>query len=327
MNRYYYLLYLSVPASVALSLASNGVMTYFAIIYAFGIIPLAELLIGDRLGPDSSVSQLQHSRFYDWLIYLTLPMQFALLITFLILVTSGNYNWFECLGLTLSMGASSAVLGINAAHELGHRSRIFEQRMAQSLLLSTLYMHFFIEHNRGHHKNVSTPNDPATSRRGESLYAYLPRPLLGSFLSAYRIDPSLFLKFMALQALALATVFYATGLAGMLFFIASSSIGFIFLETVNYIEHYGLARKQLANSNYERTRPEHSWNSNHLVGRIILLELTRHSDHHANPGRKYQDLRHFDSAPQLPTGYPGMMLLATVPPLWFRLMDPRLQKA
>jgi alkane 1-monooxygenase len=199
-------------------------------------------------------------------------------------------------------------------------------------------MHFFIEHNRGHHKNVSTDEDPASSRYGETVYSFYFRTISGSWLSAWHLEAERLkkanqgfwtwhnemLRFQIIQIAFVAAIYAVFGTQTMLFFLASAAIGCLLLETVNYIEHYGLRRQKNGNR-YERTLPIHSWNSNHPIGRLVLLELSRHSDHHYIANRKYQLLRHFDDSPQMPTGYPGMMLLALCPPLWFRVMHKKIK--
>ena len=198
-------------------------------------------------------------------------------------------------------------------------------------------MHFFIEHNRGHHKNVSTDADPASSRLGETVYAFYFRTIWGSWMSAWHLEAEKLkrnnlpfwstknemLRFQVIQLVLLISIGLVFGGTTLLFFIVGSLIGILLLETVNYIEHYGLRRKKNGDK-YERTLPIHSWNSNHPLGRLILLELSRHSDHHYMASRKYQILRHFDESPQMPTGYPGMLLLSLFPPLWFKLMHRRI---
>jgi alkane 1-monooxygenase len=200
-------------------------------------------------------------------------------------------------------------------------------------------MHFFIEHNRGHHKNVSTDEDPASSRLGETVYSFYFRSIWGGWISAWHLEAEKLrknqqpfwsvhnemLRFQILQLSLLVFIYLIFGTQALIYFIGSATIGFLLLETVNYIEHYGLRRKKKDNV-YERTLPIHSWNSNHPIGRLVLLELSRHSDHHFIANRKYQTLRHFDESPQMPTGYPGMMLLALASPLWFWVMHKRIEK-
>jgi alkane 1-monooxygenase len=238
------------------------------------------------------------------------------------------------------MGLLCGSFGINVAHELGHRSNGFERTLSRMLLLSSLYMHFYIEHNKGHHKRVSTPEDPASARYGENVYAFYVRTLVFSWLSAWEIAardlkkkglPAFhwrneMLQYQLIQIAFVAIIWYVFGWRSTLFFLAAAFLGALLLETVNYIEHYGLVRKCRAEGTYERVLPEHSWNSDHVLGRLMLFELSRHSDHHYSASRKYQVLRHHQYAPQMPTGYPGMMILSLIPPLWFRVMHRKMQQ-
>jgi alkane 1-monooxygenase len=273
------------------------------------------------------------NRLYDWFLYSLVPLQYVLLLLFLFRLQDAGLTSTELVGLTLSYGMACGILGINAAHELGHRTTKKEQNMSKILLLSTLYMHFFIEHNRGHHKKVATSEDPASSRFGESIYAFYLRSISDSWLSAWHIEGAKLhklgkrfwswdnemLRFQVWQLALLIAIVLVFGWMAVALFIGGAMVGILLLESVNYIEHYGL-RRQKTDKGYERTLPIHSWNSNHPIGRLVLLELSRHSDHHFLASRKYQVLRHFDESPQMPTGYPGMILIALVPPIWFRLM-------
>ncbi|MFN5376399.1 MAG: alkane 1-monooxygenase, partial [Chitinophagaceae bacterium] len=203
----------------------------------------------------------------------------------------------------------------------------------------SLYMHFYIEHNKGHHKNVSTKEDPSSARRGEIVYLFYFRTVIFGFLSAWKIaadeqrkkgKPVLhftnqMLQFQVVQLLFVTAIYMIFGGMVLLSFLAAATIGFLLLETVNYIEHYGLERKK-TEKGYERAMPEHSWNSSHVLGRLILFELSRHSDHHYLASRKYQILRHHDEAPQMPTGYPGMVILSLFPPVWFAIMNRRIDQ-
>lgn len=325
--KYFFLI--TIPLAVGFSITTQGLMSYFALIYSFVILPLLEFTL-----PASKVnfteeqeSELLKDKFFDYIVYLALPIQWSLVIFFLFEVSSGEYLWWELIGKSLSLGAACGVLGINVAHELGHRRNSYEQRIAQGLLLSTLYMHFFIEHNKGHHKKVCTPEDPNSSRLGESLYQFLPRSIVGAFKSAMKIDRAQSIKFLLLEVLLLIIIAFTFGIIPMSLFLLAAIFGILELETVNYIEHYGLTRNlNIKTGKYEKVLPVHSWNSNHALGRMALFELSRHSDHHANAHRKYQILRHFDESPQFPTGYPGMMVLSTIPFLWFKVMNKRVEK-
>jgi alkane 1-monooxygenase len=201
-------------------------------------------------------------------------------------------------------------------------------------------MHFYIEHNKGHHKNVSTKEDPSSARRGESVYRFYFRSVVLGYLSSWKIAAedqrkkglpvfhytNQMLQFQLLQLMLIGGVFILFGATIMLYFISAATIGFLLLETVNYIEHYGLQRKK-TETGYERAMPEHSWNSSHILGRLMLFELSRHSDHHYMASKKYQVLKHYENAPQMPTGYPGMMLLSLIPPIWFGIMNKKLDAA
>jgi alkane 1-monooxygenase len=238
----------------------------------------------------------------------------------------------------MSMGILCGVFGINVAHELGHRANKKEQFMAKLLLLTSQYIHFFIEHNKGHHKNVATPEDPSSARYNESVFSFYPRTIINGYRSAWRIANhdqlkkgrsalnirNEMLQAQIMQASFLLLIFLFFGWKILLFYLGAAFVGIMMLENVNYIEHYGLSRTKSYSGHYERAMPHHSWNSNHLLGRLMLFELSRHSDHHYLASRKYQILRHHNNAPQMPTGYPGMMIIAHFPFLWFRMMNKRI---
>lgn len=331
----YFLVYIS-PAILFSTIYFGGPFTYFSLIYVFIIVPGIELIFtGTTFNLDPTEEEIaKNDKTYDYILYSLVIVQVGMMLFFLHKVSLPEIPLIEKIGYTISFGLSCGVLGINVAHELGHRNTKHEQTMAKILLATSQYMHFFIEHNRGHHKNVSTEYDPASARYGESLYAFYLRSIPGSWRSAchleadrlkknnqsiWSIDNEM-LRFQFFQAAILFAIYFYFGINTTLFYFAAACIGFLLLETVNYIEHYGLRRKKIGEDFYEKTLPIHSWNSNHSLGRILLLEVTRHSDHHYMANRKYQILRHFDESPQMPTGYPGMMLLSFFPPLWFNIM-------
>lgn len=335
-----YLTIVSLPILAFIAFSSTGWKTLLPIFEAFVFIPLVELLFK----PDSKniteeeEQKLANHPLYDFLIYLTFPIHLGLLIYFLIGIPSIGLTLFDQIGRTASMGLLCGVLGINVAHELGHRNTWHEKFMAKTLLLTSLYMHFFIEHNRGHHRNVATPEDPSTARKNELVYTFWFRSIIFSFISAWNLEKQRLkrakkstlsftnemLQFVLIEIASVIAIFYFFGIETMLWFLVSAFIGAILLETVQYIEHYGLQRKKVNNKRYEDTNPTHSWNSNHMMGRLFLFELSRHSDHHYQPHRKYQILKSHQDSPQMPTGYPGMMLLSLLPPLWFKIMNRKL---
>jgi alkane 1-monooxygenase len=243
------------------------------------------------------------------------------------------------IGRTTALGMMCGVIGINVGHELGHRTTRWEQGLAKLLLLSSQYTHFFIDHNRGHHKHVATPEDPTTARLGESVYLFWLRAIPGSYRSAWRIQnqdrkrkgygfwsfKNEMVWYAVAQISVLVAAYYFAGGKAALGLALAAGWGILLLETVNYIEHYGLLRNKVNAFRYESVRPVHSWNSDHIAGRLVLFELTRHSDHHYLPHKKYPLLDSIEEAPQLPAGYPGMMVMALLPPLWFAVMNPRVQ--
>ncbi|WP_421869899.1 alkane 1-monooxygenase [Marinoscillum sp.] len=331
-----YLSVFSLPVLAYVSFTNEGWLTYLPILEAFALIPLLELFFQPK--PDNHSAEeeqkLLQNKLYDLSVYLVVPVQFALLWVFLHSMTDPTLGPISIIGRISAMGLLCGVMGINVAHELGHRKHKYEQFMAKLLLMTSLYMHFFIEHNRGHHKNVSTDEDPSSARLGESLYAFWIRSVINAYRSAWHLEAHRLQKkglrklswhnemllFQIIQVSFVALIYWWFGGIVAVYFVLAAVIGFLLLETVNYIEHYGL-RRDKKGERYERVMPQHSWNSDHVVGRIMLFELSRHSDHHYIASRKYQVLRHMEASPQMPTGYPGMMLLATVPPLWFKVMD------
>lgn len=329
------------PLSVFLSLYSENHWAFSTIVLVFVIIPIVELF---TKGNTINLSELEEkealeNKWYDWIVYSIVPIQYSLLIYFLVQVSNEEATLVFKIGATTAFGMACGILGINVAHELGHRLTKKEQVMSKMLLLTSLYMHFFIEHNRGHHKNVSTDEDPASSRLGEWVYTFYFRSIYGSWISAWKLEQenlerlkanfwsfkNEMLRYQIIQLSLLILIAIAFGVETLLFFVLAAFIGILLLETVNYIEHYGLRREKKKNGKYERTLPIHSWNSNHQLGRLLLFELSRHSDHHYIASRKFQILRHFDDSPQMPTGYPGMMTLSLIPPLWFKIMNPKVK--
>jgi len=337
-----YLLPLILYIGAIRSFHSLGIVLWFPLILAWIIIPLFELFIRSNAGNmnDAEEELVKKDKLYDIILYLIVPLQFTALYFFLTNINDPLLQWYDIAGRIGVMGLLCGVFGINVGHELGHRVNVFEQFLAKALLLTSLYMHFFIEHNKGHHKRVATPEDPSSARYGEWVFAFYFRSVVFSYLSAWHIaandvkkkGKAVFslhnemIQFHLIQIAFITILFFVFGWLTTLYFFAAAMIGFLLLETVNYIEHYGLQRKNIGDGKYERAMPAHSWNSDHVIGRLFLFELSRHSDHHYLASRKYQVLRHHDDSPQMPTGYPGMMLLALMPSLWFWVMNRRVKK-
>ena len=331
----------TIPVVTAISFLGEGAWTWVAIAYGFGLLPALELVLPSSKAnlTEAELEVVKEDKSYDALLWSMVFIQYGLLAWFLMDLAVGTREMWslEWWGFVLAMGFSCSILGINVAHELGHRPEKHNHLLSQALLTTSLYTHFFIEHNQGHHRNVATKEDPGTARRNEWLQVFWFRAVFVAWVSAWQIEaknmrrkglspwhPSnLFLRLQVLQWGLLAAVWVTLGWqVGVAWLIAGLFGGFL-LEVVNYVEHYGLERNRVNEHRYERVQPHHSWNSDHPLGRLMLFELTRHSDHHHQPAKPYQTLDSIEEAPQLPTGYPGMMLLSLVPPLYFAVMNPR----
>ena len=337
-----YLSPISIYLLAILAFSMNGLFTWLPMMYAWVLLPITELFMKpDESNMEAAEEELaRKNRWYDYMLYIIVICQYAILVYFLFSMRQKGLAWWEIAGRIFSMGLLCGTFGINVAHELGHRVNKFEQILAKSLLATSLYIHFFIEHNKGHHKNVATPEDPSSARYNEPVYTFYFRTIILSYISAWKIanndcrkkNGSPFniqnemIQAHIIQIVLIGIIYFFFGWLICLYFIAAAIIGIALLETVNYIEHYGLQRKQMSEGKYERTMPWHSWNSNHTLGRIMLFELSRHSDHHYLASRKYQILQHHEDAPQLPTGYPGSMILAMIPPAWFYIMNKKIKQ-
>ena len=307
-----------------------------AFIYLF--IPAADALLGTDTSnpPEEAVPALEDDHYYRWLTYLYLPVQYVSFFVGAWLFVAGDGSWITKLAIAVSVGAVGGI-GIANAHELGHKKERVERRLSKFVLAQSAYGHFYVEHNRGHHNRVATPEDPASSRMGEGFWVFLPRTVIGAVRSAWQLEAKrlrargqrvISWRNDVLNAWALTVVLFVVmiawlGVAVIPFLAIQAVFGFCLLEVVNYVEHYGLLRQRLDSGRYERCGPVHSWNSNHLASNVALYNLERHSDHHAHPTRRYQSLRHFEESPQLPNGYGLMIGLAYFPPIWRRVMDPR----
>ncbi|NER14212.1 alkane 1-monooxygenase [Leptobacterium flavescens] len=337
-----YLSAYTIPLMAVIALSLKGYFSYLTLVYAFGIIPVLELLLpldGSNLSEEERDSKSENP-FFDWMLFINIPLVFSLLIYTLIDVSTHTYATYELIGLAFSTGIVLGSNGINVAHELGHRKDRFSQLAAKFLLMPSLYMHFFIEHNFGHHLHAATAEDPATARYNQNVYSFWFTSVSRQYISAWKIQLDLLkrenrqfvsakndmLWYLLFQAAYLFVIYWFFGVSGLIFSVAVAVIGFLLLETINYIEHYGLRRNKLSSGRYERVKEIHSWNSNHIIGRVVLYELTRHSDHHYKASKKYQLLDYHNTSPQMPYGYPTSMVISLIPPLWFKIMNKRIPR-
>ena len=351
-KRYLWLIGLVVPSLAFIAfglfkLTEMSVFLWIGPIVILVVVPAIDLVAGlDRSNPpDDAIERLEQDRYYRWITYLFLPIQYVGFVGAFVWLAKPEWigmaplDTIDKVGLALSIGAIGGI-GINTAHELGHKKEANERWLSKIALAQSFYGHFYIEHNRGHHVRVATPEDPASSRFGESLYEFWPRTVSGSVKSAWRVEKKRYarkgqhpfrigndvLNAWLMSAVLWGVMIAVLGLGILPFLVIQAIMGFSLLEVVNYMEHYGMLRQKVGNGErqrYERVDPSHSWNSNNIATNVLLYHLQRHSDHHANPTRRYQTLRDFEESPVLPTGYAGMIVLAMFPPLWRRVMDPR----
>lgn len=335
--------------------AAAQVPLWIGPILLYVLLPILDLRFGPdgQNPPDGVMEQLENDKYYRYCTYAFIPFQYLSVVFGAYLFTASNLGWLGFptgsegalswagkLGVALSVGVLGGV-GINTAHEMGHKKDALERWLSKLTLAQTCYGHFYIEHNRGHHVRVATPEDPASARFGETFWEFLPRSVFGSLRSSLRLEaqrlrrqgrnpwhPRTYLSNDVLNAWLMSVVLWGVliavfGPALIGFVIIQAVFGFSLLESVNYLEHYGLLRQKNPAGRYERCSPQHSWNSDHLVTNLFLYHLQRHSDHHANPTRRYQTLRSMEGAPNLPSGYASMIALTYFPPLWRKVMDHR----
>lgn len=339
LKRIKYLLVYSLPIIAYISFTSNGILTYFPLILFFGLVPILELFFkADTSNFDKETAKFEKEHpLYNWILFAAVPIQIGMLVFFLYSMQE-SLTITEKIGRISSMGIMCGVFGINLGHELGHRLNKTEKLLGELMLLTSLNTHFLPYHNGGHHFNVATPHDAATARKNEPLYVFWFRSHFSSYAEAWQLENKRIkelgksrlslqhkmIQYTIANMLVLVSIFYFFGILVLCYFIAAAVTGILLLQTVNYIEHYGLLRVKNEHGRYERVKHTHSWNSDHVIGRLVLFNLSRHSDHHYNGSKHYQILKSLPESPQMPTGYPGMMLLSLIPPLWFKFMNAKI---
>jgi alkane 1-monooxygenase len=337
-----FLTVLLLPISVYISFTSSGFLTYLPLVLFFGFVPVLEFFFtptSDNFDKEQEKIE-KENKMYTYILYLMIPIQIGFLFFFFEVIQEPNLSNYELFGRVFGMGLMCGTLGINIGHELGHRNNRFDEFLGEILLLSSLDTHFLPYHNAGHHLNVATPNDAATARKNEWIYTFWIRSHFTSYIQAWQLEnkrmkqsnrswfhiQNRMLIYTLVNILLLVSIFYFYNVFVLICFLIASIIGILLLESVNYIEHYGLLRKQKDNGRYEKVKRTHSWNSDHVIGKLMLFNLSRHSDHHYNGSKHYQILKSLPESPHMPTGYPGMVILALFPPLWFSVMNKKLQE-
>jgi alkane 1-monooxygenase len=309
------------------------------LIINYFLIPVLDWIIGSdgNNPPEEIVPQLEEDRYYRYLTWATVPLHFVTLLAVAWFAATQGISAGAVVLMAITAGAYSG-LAINTAHELGHKKLAFEQWLAKIALAIPAYGHFCVEHNRGHHRHVATPGDPASARMGESIYRFALREIPGAFRRGWAEESerlqgrgqatwsvhNTILQSYAMSLLMQGGLLLAFGWVMLPFLAIHNFWAWYQLTSANYIEHYGLLRETSGDGRYERCQPHHSWNANFVFSNVVLFQLERHSDHHANSSRRYQSLRNFEGIPELPNGYFGTYLLAYVPWLWYRVMDKRL---
>jgi len=343
-KRYAWLLSLLVPCTVGIGPAmmvatGDARALWIPVVFFYVVAPLLDWILGEDLSnpPESAVPALDADLYYRWITFALVPVLWAAFVFGAWFVTHYDLPLHGQAAMVMITGSVGGFC-INLGHELGHKNTSLEHWLAKIILAPTGCGHFYIEHNRGHHRDVATPIDPASSRMGESIYAFVVREMPGTLRRAWILEvdrlrragqPVLSLHNEILQPALITLALWSTLVLWLgwqiLPFLALASFWSNFqLTLANYVEHYGLLRGERAPGKYEICQPHHSWNSNHIFSNWALFHLQRHSDHHAHPLRRYQSLRHFDNLPRLPSGYFGMFTLTYFPPLWRYVMDERL---
>jgi alkane 1-monooxygenase len=343
-KRWLWLLSVAYPLQPLLAIwlhfkTGNELWFLLPLVVNYVVAPLVDWAIGEDNNnpPEEVVMQLDQDPYYRRLTFAVVPLHFMTLIVCVWYATAQPLSWWGFVLLAVIAGMTAG-LAINTGHELGHKNSKFEKSLARIVLAVAAYGHFSVEHNRGHHKDVSTPSDPASARMGESIYKFARREIPGAFRRAWQVErerltlrnkpiwhrSNPILQSYAITAALSLLLILLFGFLVIPFLLIHNLFAYWQLTSANYIEHYGLLRERDVKGRYERCQPHHSWNSNHIVSNLVLFHLERHSDHHAYPLRRYQSLRHFDDLPSLPNGYFGMYVLAYIPWLWFRVMDKRL---
>ena len=341
MKPTHYLAVFALPISVIFSLQLEGIGSFLTVFIFFGFVPLLELFLSPdpKNFTEEESKKQKNNPGYQLVLYLAVPVQIGVLVYFLHIIQFTPMDSIEFLGRVSAMGIMCGVMGINIGHELGHRSNRREQLMGELLLLTSLNTHFLPYHNSGHHYEVATPDDAATAKKNQWLYSFWFTSHFGSYRKAWELENKRSLQkhgtfwtfknrmvtYTFLNIVVIGTILLVFNWVALFGFIGASVVGILLLETVNYIEHYGCERKRKENGKYERVNHSHSWNSDHVLGRLVLFNLSRHSDHHYKASKPYQILDSLPESPQMPTGYPGMMLLSLIPPLWFSVMNPKIE--
>lgn len=347
INKFGYLLVFTIPITFLLSYYSGNLyMMYSLPIMMFIVMPLIDPLFGvDNQNYDlEKEKELKDELFYKAVLYVWAIVQTLMMFWLVYLFATIEINIEYIIPMVMNTMIMNGGVGIVVAHELGHKNNKLDKYLAKLLLIQVFYGHFTVKHNRGHHLNVGTPLDTATSRLDQTYYSFWKQSVLKGFTSAIEIEneylktkkikKSLFnhevyysvffsCLFLFLSSLIVYVFNEQMLLSYLVFFLAQTFLSVSLLESVEYIEHYGIIRNLKEDNTYEKTNATHSWNANFIISNYFLFQLQRHSDHHLYATKNYQILKQYNESPQLPNGYPAMVLLTLLPPIWFKIMNKR----
>lgn len=341
MGKFKYLAAFVVPALALLSFSTTGLLTYSGLLVLYVFVPIVEQIFPpNRYNLDEVERTLaKEDVYYDWVTYLMVPIHLYVVYYFLITISDATLTLSDTIGRVLTMGTVLGVIGINVGHELGHKTNEFvKQVFAQVLLTTSMQNHFVPYHNGGHHKDIGTPADLTSAKKGDNYYFFAVRSQIGGYFKTWRLEAKRLkaqgknpyfnpmIVYTLLPTLLLLGIYYFLGAYVMICYFIAAVYGIGILESQNYFAHYGLRRKKLPNGRYERVNAQHSWNSDHIIGRVLLFELTRHSDHHHIGAKPYQSLDSREESPMLPYGYPAMLILSFFPFLFRPIMEKQLRK-
>jgi len=330
-----YLILLVLPAMVVAGYYLGGWFNFLVPVCCFLAYPVANLFLSSS---EDHAHQTYSSATYKNIALIFVPVLIALTAWGVYKAGATSITSIAYTGLVVSLGVVNSIIGFTLAHEFIHRLTKTEKFAGYFLLLQNNYMHYGIEHVKGHHVYACTPADPHTARIGESVYAFLPRAILRTYTNAIRIErkrlqhynykiPFLhnsMLWFGILQIGLMLAIFFVLNLPALMFFVSQNFVAIIMLHIVNYLQHYGLMRAKNADDKYEKLNEHHAWNCGKRNTSLNLFQLENHADHHMHPGKSFEKLQHTDNSPEHPAGYSFMVLLSLIPPLWFRIMNKRI---
>ena len=337
MNVLKYILAFISPLLTVVGILYGNIFAYFNVIFIFLIVSFLDFILPVN---NNSFHSIRYTKIHDYLLYINIPILYYIVYAFLVNVEFANFQAIEKIGIILSLGITFSITGMAVAHELGHRKNRVDIFLAHILQIPTLSMHFYLEHNRGHHKNVGTDLDPASAKKGVTIYEFLPNAIFGCYVNSWKLESQRLSKVkkkwfsfnnqMIINSITillyLVSLCYVFSINTVILLLFSNVIGFIVIDAVNYVEHYGLRRNLTPSGLFERIDDQHSWNSNKTFSRLILFEVPKHSNHHHNTNKKYPNLSYSKETPSLPYGMTTMLLIAFIPNKWFSIMDRKLEE-